>query len=1234
MSDYTALPVEAQEHLRRCATPAHLAMTATADLADDVKWKPARHLMYLNEIITAACLSPRQEFIDLELSVRHGKALALDTPVPTPAGWSTIGALKPGDEVFDENGEVCRVVAKSRVFKDRPCFTVTTDDGDRIVADAEHEWPVHLSDSYHNREAPPTSCPLCPFTGKPHGVTMHMVRAHGTRPSVMNDVSALSLRTSVDLSQRRSRFLAKGRSDRPRSPMRAALKTEAHHLPVDPWMLGFWLGDGTTIFGSVTIGPQDRDEVCRLIEASGYRVSPHANGRTFGVLGLKVDLRSAGVLGNKHVPIEYLRSSPVDRLALLQGLVDSDGYVAPKGQVEFCSTKRCLAEAVQELVRSLGYKASLNEGRATLNGKDCGPKYRVMFYMPDAARLERKRSRCIEPKRRDRFLTVEPCAPSDTQCIQVDSPSHLFLAGRGLVPTHNSFLVSGYTAAWYIGMFPDRRVALLSYNADKAAEWGEFTMEIIAEWGPTLFGISLDPNKRSKGNWGIKGRRGEIIATGLGGTVTGKGFDLCLDGDSVVTTEHGDVTIRELVEGGAVGTLVLSWNHEVERPEWRPIVATKESLADGLVEVSTTSGRSIRCTPGHRVYRDQFGYGPAGDLGGGETLYALPSQHPLPEVRGDERWSGRRLSALLPRVAGSVRSSGLRSVLRTLHAAAVRHSQGQRQGVDPRLLLGGLSGCMDVGPRQEEVLGVRSHPPQEHPSTVRCLQDPPAARAQSPRSDRLPAVRGPVSSTIDAPPVLLQDVCGRGPLGPDEGEGQLTLQDGRFLQQVVQDDASPHHRARLWLRRLWRGRQVPRPSHQRGRSGQPAGEPRDALPHPPCDPPWIERDTVALVRDLRRAGQPVYDIQVEGNRNFFAGGILVHNCVIDDPIKNREDADSAAERKKLRDGYYSNVRTRLSPHGTVVLAMARWREDDLAGDVVHGYNAADDLTDAAGDVDEWNVVRFPALAECPQGEDPKSWRDELGRADGDPLWPELWPKELVEKMRNTMLRNDPQAWYSLYQQNPTSKEGRDFKKDKWVIFPEVDRSRLRLVRQWDLAATKDGGDWTVGALVGMDNDGKTYVLDIQRFRKESSEVEKHIRLTAENDGIAIPVRIEQEKSGSGKAVASTYTRLLVGFDVQAKQPEGNKEVRASAYAAQQQQERVVLLRAPWNDDFIEEHRMFPKGRWDDQVDAVSAGFNNLAIAGPTVIEATWQGNTPLASLYGNHRGAADPIAAARARVSR
>lgn len=353
--------------------------------------------------------------------------------------------------------------------------------------------------------------------------------------------------------------------------------------------------------------------------------------------------------------------------------------------------------------------------------------------------------------------------------------------------------------------------------------------------------------------------------------------------------------------------------------------------------------------------------------------------------------------------------------------------------------------------------------------------------------------------------------------------------------------------------------------------------------------------------------------------------------VIDDPIKNREQADSAAERKTLRSGYYSNIRTRLMQQGTMILTMARWREDDLAGDVVHGYSHAEgaDGTDA----DDWEVIRLPALAEPAAterltDEERAEWRDELGRKEGEALWPEAWPEEALRKLRASISLTEPDAWDSLYQQNPTAKEGKDFKIETWIVLPHVDRARLRLVRFWDLAASKNAGDWTVGMLVGMDGDNKTYVLDVQRFRKDSAEVEKHVRMTAEHDGISVPVRIEQEKSGSGKALASTYTRLLVGFDVDAKQPDGSKEARAAAVASQQQQGRVVLLRADWNATLIEEARTFPNGRWDDQVDALSGGFNFLALAGPSSMETEYQLNTPLAALFGNSRPVSLPGAVA------
>jgi intein/homing endonuclease len=130
----------------------------------------------------------------------------------------------------------------------------------------------------------------------------------------------------------------------------------------------------------------------QFIEEAGYVTTERKDPITIGILGLQKQLRVAGLLNNKHIPDAYFRASKEQRLALLQGLIDTDGHVAGErhGMIEFMSTKLNLAQGVQFLARSLGVKASLSEGRATLNGRDCGPKYRVTFYLEGAARLPRK----------------------------------------------------------------------------------------------------------------------------------------------------------------------------------------------------------------------------------------------------------------------------------------------------------------------------------------------------------------------------------------------------------------------------------------------------------------------------------------------------------------------------------------------------------------------------------------------------------------------------------------------------------------------------------------------------------------------------------------------------------------------------------------------------------------------------------------------------------------------------
>jgi len=165
---------------------------------------------------------------------------------------------------------------------------------------------------------------------------------------------------------------------------------------------------------------------------------------TYTFLGLSTVLRALGVLGDKHVPLRYLRASREQRLALLQGLMDADGTVTQSGSVEFTTTRWRLAQAAHELIVSLGWKARIVEGRARLNGRDCGPKWDITWTPNEYVfRLERQISKQrLATRRTTRFRYVVRCDridPVPMRCITVENPMGLYLAGRSMVPTHNTF---------------------------------------------------------------------------------------------------------------------------------------------------------------------------------------------------------------------------------------------------------------------------------------------------------------------------------------------------------------------------------------------------------------------------------------------------------------------------------------------------------------------------------------------------------------------------------------------------------------------------------------------------------------------------------------------------------------------------------------------------------------------------------------------------------------------------
>lgn len=351
----------------------------------------------------------------------EGKALAVNTPVPTPRGWRTMGDLAPGDQVFDERGSPCLVVAVSGVMENRPCREVLFSDGEAIIADVQHRW---------------WTATKAERSGKARG---------GARSNV---------RTTAEIES----TLSSGREYNHHVPVAEPVRYEAKELPVDPYVLGAWLGDGTSKNATLTCADLP---ILDEIRHAGYRVEPTGHDRLFLIGGsprgrdrltgrftatgsLRSTLQTIGVLRDKHVPRTYLEGDVAQRLALLQGLMDTDGYVDRWGRCDFTSTNMRLAEAVVELSASLGLRPTQVEKRAKLYGVDHGPVYEVQFsaHIP-VFRLPRKlaRQRLGGRFHRSRGIrAVREVASVPVRCIQVASPRGVFLAGRTFIPTHNSSL--------------------------------------------------------------------------------------------------------------------------------------------------------------------------------------------------------------------------------------------------------------------------------------------------------------------------------------------------------------------------------------------------------------------------------------------------------------------------------------------------------------------------------------------------------------------------------------------------------------------------------------------------------------------------------------------------------------------------------------------------------------------------------------------------------------------------
>ncbi len=404
------------------------------------------------------------------------KPLAIDTPIPTPSGWKLMGELQIGDQVFDHSGKPCNVINVTERYT-APRHRVKFSDKSYIDTHPDHLWRSF------DRQSHDVFTNGTMENGKMHKRTFYDSKWWNWKTLGKSSIKEVS-------TKKISKTLVARKTMRNWTiPVTFPLQLPEIELPIDPYILGYWLGDGSKRDPCFTMNEQDMPNFLKQVDRSGYfvlskRCKKGTNNYTVSVSTINKRgnkwhdtligrIRKLGLLNNKHVPKIYLRASYNQRLALLRGLMDSDGGIEPDhGETVFCSTDKPIADGVYELIVSLGGKVvvatrpAANKTAYILRG----------FYPFQPFNLPRKMTN-YKPNGQIRrvnrtIIDVEILEPTEHMCITVDSDSHLFLAGRAMIPTCNSRedaesitsrkkITEWFKAVAYTRLMPDNRIVII-----------------------------------------------------------------------------------------------------------------------------------------------------------------------------------------------------------------------------------------------------------------------------------------------------------------------------------------------------------------------------------------------------------------------------------------------------------------------------------------------------------------------------------------------------------------------------------------------------------------------------------------------------------------------------------------------------------------------------------------------------------------------------------------------------
>lgn len=726
--------------------------------------------------------------------------------------------------------------------------------------------------------------------------------------------------------------------------------------------------------------------------------------------------------------------------------------------------------------------------------------------------------------------------------------------------------------AFFLNKWPKKHVLAASYSTELAEKWGRRVRNIVGtpEYR-AQHGVELSSDSRSAGRWSTE-QGGEFYAAGVGSGILGFRADLCLTENAHIRTRTGYNSISTVQPGDEIE----AYDTEEFSTGYHRVVAVAERTTDLIYRIHTADGRVVEATGNHPFFTGGC-FVSADSLVVGDTLLSsvwCPDHYPS-IGDGEEAGQGDNLFLLQQELFDDPHEhhdeelqdpSDVQQLWEEIHLEGTWRTRRA-----------GLLGSVPTGDSEEG----RTQESNCSTSELRNL------RETLPSPEQHHQVQ-----------VLLHDLQEHGTRDGDGWEGQRELATRDRSESVsgwerskVQSGAETGDvSGQPRMRDLRVNGEPSRTSRGYGLDEQHTDEHSDSLPRLShgaawCRPGETFETTVARI-EVVRGDTRVWDIQVEGVANFFANGILVHNCVIDDPISGFEEAQSLTQLQKVHGWYETDLVTRMKPGAKLVLICQRLARNDLAGYLID--------RNIAQPTRRQKVLVLKM--ECEEGDN-----DPLGRAPGDRLWPEWFSPEMVMDAKR-----DDFKWRTLYQQAPPSDDG------SWVSTEDIQfrprptvTSQSILYGMTDLALSVNTGDYTVHLVVAIDEVGDWDVVHGTRERVDPEQSSSRLVelagiyrcqewLIDDDNASKVFMPLVATKARSERVSVPWKPMPMRGID---------KETRAAPLRGQFKRRKVYMpADAPYTKWLVKELLTFPNATGsgvDDGIDALGLlGRRMAALAKP------------------------------------